>query len=235
MTLDLVLWAPDRATLRAFAENRLIQEVVDDGEGGTTRRFRPGFEWTFWNGNGRLMRTPFAFRLSTTVDNVQGSLFGFAEPPSLPTWLDDTTTIYKDGNLIGTYDRIAQGFVVYNTVAGETTPTIGETVEVYSGPTFVPGVLVIMRISGARFMADRIPADMANDDDGDPISVEDRAEQWGRSRIARWIKKNGTQGTNVGITYYEVDGVRIMRAQDVQERVAAWGVPGHQWLGGNSF
>lgn len=88
--------------------------------------------------------------------------------------------------------------------------------------TYIPGEVLLMRIHGDFFNSDRIP-DAADQ------------EQWSRSKVARFIRNNGTPGTVQGVNYYELDGVRIFRAADVQAKLAEWGVPGHEWLGGNQF
>lgn len=95
-----------------------------------------------------------------------------------------------------------------------------------TAPTYIPGEVLLLRIHGDFFNTDRLEPDEA-----DP----DKAEQWARSKVARFIKNNGTPGTVQGVNYYELDGVRIFRAADVQAKLVEWGVPGHEWLGGNSY
>lgn len=96
-------------------------------------------------------------------------------------------------------------------------------------PSFLPGFVALCRIHGDFFHQNRIEV-------GDPDYDEnDVQEQWGRNRVARYIKTNGTPGTMGGIPYYEVDGVRMFRPADVTAFLAANNLPGHEWLGGNSF
>ena len=95
-------------------------------------------------------------------------------------------------------------------------------------PTFLPGFVALCRISGGFFDSDRL--DPAEDD-------PDKEEQYTRSKVARYIKNNGTPGTLAGgsIRYFELSGVRIFRPRDVFDWLASRGLPGHEWLGGNSL
>lgn len=79
---------------------------------------------------------------------------------------------------------------------------------------YVNGFVAILRISGEMFRKDKT-------DDGT------------RHKVIRYIKNNGTEGTAAGLTYFEIDGVRMFRPEDVNAKLQEWGVPGHQWLGGN--
>jgi hypothetical protein len=64
-------------------------------------------------------------------------------------------------------------------------------------------------------------------------------EQWVKSRVAKYIKDNGTPGTtsaaNGSIPYYELSGVRIFRPADVEAWLLANDLPGHTWVGGNQY
>lgn len=92
---------------------------------------------------------------------------------------------------------------------------------------FLPGYVAIVRIHGDFFANDGLTP--AEDD-------PDKAEQWTRSKVARYIKNNGTPGTIAGsVPYYELDGVRIFKASSVQDWLATNSLPGHTWLGGNSY
>ena len=62
-------------------------------------------------------------------------------------------------------------------------------------PTLAPGVVALMRIHGGFFDSDQITNPVDN-------------EQWSRSKIARFIKNNGTPGTTAGIPWYELDSVQ---------------------------
>lgn len=66
-------------------------------------------------------------------------------------------------------------------------------------------------------------------------TISEGSEQWQRSRVAKWIKTNGTLGTFGGIPCYTVNSVRLFRAVDVFAWCASNGMPGHEWLGGNSL
>jgi len=88
-----------------------------------------------------------------------------------------------------------------------------------TGPSsYLAGFVMLIRINDA---SDTI----ANPADG---------EQWSRSRIAQYIKNNGTPGTMGSIPYYEVSNVRLFRASDVFSWLAAQGIPANEWFGGNS-
>ena len=95
-------------------------------------------------------------------------------------------------------------------------------------PSFLPGYVALCRIYGSFFNTDKL-----DPDDTDP----DKLEQWTRSKVARYIKNNGTPGTVAGgaINYYELDDVRIFRPADVFAWLSARGLPHHEWAGGNSL
>lgn len=93
-------------------------------------------------------------------------------------------------------------------------------------PTYLPGFVALVRIHGDFFNQNILTPDEA-----DP----EKDEQWARNKVAQYIKNNGTPGTMGGIPYYEVDGVRMFRPQDVTAYLSANNLPGHEWLGGNSF
>lgn len=92
-------------------------------------------------------------------------------------------------------------------------------------PTFAPGKVALLRIN-SQFFDDHL--EPAEDD-------PDREEQWARSKVARYIRNNGTPGTMAGIPYYQIDGVRLLRPSDVQAFIQANNTIGHEWVGGNSF
>jgi hypothetical protein len=72
-------------------------------------------------------------------------------------------------------------------------------------------------------------------DPSDTISNPVDGEQWSRSKIAQYIKNNGTPGTMGSIPYYEVSNVRLFRASDVFSWLASQGIPANEWFGGNSI
>ena len=98
-------------------------------------------------------------------------------------------------------------------------------------PTFAPGAVALLRISGDFFQNTKL-ADQTYDENGVP-----QLEQWQRSNIVQYIKDNGVLGSMQGgtIPYYEIDSVRLLRPSDVEEFMSANGIPGHIWVGGNSY
>lgn len=94
-------------------------------------------------------------------------------------------------------------------------PKLDERGGVVSPATFLPAFVILARVRAS----------------GDVIA--DGAEQWQRSKLARRIKNNGAPGTMGGIPYYELKGVRMLRADDVFSWLASRGLPAHEWAGGN--
>lgn len=94
-------------------------------------------------------------------------------------------------------------------------------------PTYAPGAVALLRIHSSFFEQTKIQDQ----------NEEGTLEQWERSLVVNYIKNNGTFGTMAGgtIPYYELDGVRIMRPQDVENFLSANNIPGHIWVGGNSY
>lgn len=94
-------------------------------------------------------------------------------------------------------------------------------------PTFLPGTVALCRIYSEFFEDQYI----------DPAGAADpeNPEQWEKNKVAKYIKDNGTLDSVGTIPYYEVDGVRIFRPTDVEAFLAANNIPGHIWLGGNSY
>lgn len=93
-------------------------------------------------------------------------------------------------------------------------------------PTFLSGEVHILRIYSQFFANDTVsPQDPDYDAD----------TQDGRSKIAKYIKDNGTSGTLGSWPYYELDGVRIFRPSDVDSFLALNDLPGHEWVGGNEY
>jgi len=228
MSIDLILWGPDRATFRAFAvANGMIVEVPD-GEGGTADRPRKGFTYSWWNGTGKLMTERRTLRATQAVDQSNATEFAFNIGAATPAWLD-ATVVAEDPNAlktVGAYDRKQGNFAVFTSIG--TSPAVGTSLEIYSGPLYLTGEVALLRIYDTFFSEDRLIPDEA-----DP----EKEEQWARSKIARYIKNNGVPGTVAGgsIPYYEVDGIRIFRPQDVETWLTTNGLPTHGWLGGNRF
>ncbi len=103
-------------------------------------------------------------------------------------------------------------------------------------PTYLPGVVMLLHIHSAFFAANEInPGDPDYEDPVDP----DNIEQWERNRVVRYIKENGVWGEMGSapnkVPYYEIDGTRLFRPKDVNAFIAAKGVPGHTWVGGNAY
>jgi hypothetical protein len=97
-------------------------------------------------------------------------------------------------------------------------------------PTYFPGVVLLLRVHPELFYTeDQI------DQQAEPPNPGEETESWSKSKFARYIKNNGTAGTAQGIDYYELDGVRLFKYQALLDKVEEWGVPSHQWAGGNAF
>ena len=101
----------------------------------------------------------------------------------------------------------------------------------YVAPTFAPGVVALLRIYGSFFQSTKL-ADQTYDEEGNPQLEQDQ-----RSAVVQYIKNNGTPGTMTAdnIPYYEIDGVRLLRPQDVESFMSSRNIPGHIWVGGNSY
>ena len=161
--IDIILYAPNKATLLTFAENHPPINPLASRNADNELVIRQGVDYCWWAGSGKFMTQ------------------------------------------VGTYD--AEG--------NEITP-----------PTYLPGVVALMRIYGSFFESNILVPDSE-----DP----DKDEQWARSKIAKYIKDNGTPGTMGGIPYYEIDSVRLFRPTDVEEFLANNNIPGHIWVGGNQY
>jgi len=145
--------------------------------------------------------------------------FAKAHPPANPL-LDD------DGNVRPGVDYCWwAGSGKFMTAKGEYDQNGDEIVP----PSFAPGVVALLRISGSFFENTKL-ADQEYDEEGTP-----QLEQHQRSAVVNYIRNNGTPGTMQGIPYYEIDGVRLLRPQDVEAFVQSRNIPGHIWVGGNSY
>lgn len=100
-------------------------------------------------------------------------------------------------------------------------------------PTFAPGVVALLKLHTSFFESDKEGDGQRfdTDQDGNPV----RREQWQYSKVAKWVRNNGTPGSMGSVTYYEVDGVRLFRPADVEAFLAANNLPGHVWVDGNSY
>jgi len=88
-------------------------------------------------------------------------------------------------------------------------------------PTFAPGYVIKMRIHSEFFDWDRLDTEPADPDD---------VKEWERSKVAQYVRNNGTPGTMGGIPYYEVDGVRLFRRNDVEAFLNSNNLPSHTFL-----
>lgn len=85
--------------------------------------------------------------------------------------------------------------------------------------TFLAGFVMLARLGDAA----------------DAISSPADGEQWSRSRVAQFIKNNGTLGSIGGISCYTLSGVRMVRAADLFAWLQINNLPGHEWAGGNAL
>lgn len=91
--------------------------------------------------------------------------------------------------------------------------------------TYLPGCVMLVRLSGALAASDAIVPDPA-----DP----NKAEQYARSKFAQKLKTNGTAGSVGGIHYWKIGQFFLTRFQDLTDYAAAHGLSGSEWAGGNS-
>lgn len=214
--IDLMLWSSDLATIRSFATAR---GLIQNGETA------PGVEYCLWGGDGAVTRAPRQMRTEAALSlSVLGEAAIVLPGGTAPLWLEDGVTIENDGEIVGTYDRVQAGRAVFKTPG--VTLAVGLTVEVWSPLVTLTGVAVLLRLHSQALVDDALVPD-----DADP----DKAEQWARSKVARWVKNNGTLGTIEEIPYYLVDGVRLFRPADAIPLIQSWGGAGHEWAGGNAF
>jgi len=100
-------------------------------------------------------------------------------------------------------------------------PVLDAQGNVTTPATYMAGYVVNCRIHSTLFDEDKVP--------------DAKGEQWVRSKVAKWVKDNGTLGSIGGIPTYTVNNVRLFRAADVQGWLEAKGLPGHEWAGGNQI
>ena len=220
MTLDLILRAATKADLATFVRNRGFQVQVD----GVWTNV-PGFEYCWWGGEGKVKTQLKTFQASADVDTVTATEFAFKA--GHPIWMGAGVTAERDGVVIGTWDREQGPNSVFTRAAGET-PVVGEFLDGYIPELLLSGVVAIARMSAQLFIDDELIPDEA-----DP----DKLEQWARSIVARAIHNNAVNGTmaNGEIPYKEWDGVRMFKPSSVNTWLAAHGLPGHIWQGGNVY
>ena len=245
MSIDLILCAPTVADMRTFlvARNLItLVDLTDENEqpiSGKTIEYREGFYFVPWAGDirnsatgvqvsgGSMMTQPKTLRINQTVDQSNATEFAFNIGAATPSWLDTTVTAEANGEVIGTYDRKQGNFAVF-TSAG-TSPTVGDALDIYTPQEFLDQFVILAHIHGNFFNDDRIS-------DGITGEENEVVEQWQKSALIRTIRNNATPITVAGdIQGYDWGGVKLFRAADVQTFLTARGVPGHEWLGGNSY
>jgi hypothetical protein len=227
--IDLILHAPDRATMRQFgiANNLLyspvesvtvdpetLEETITYGDW----ELRPGVSFSWWNGTGRMMRRRVSLQTTAAVDQAQNGELAFNIGAATPAWLTEEVEAHGTfPDFRGRFIRKQGNFAVFS---GEA--TVGEELGIYvPDPAYVTGEIALIRIGGKAGVEDAL-----NDTPVDPDDVK----EWERSKIARYIRNNGTPGTSAEMPYYEIDGVRIFRRKDVNAKLAEWDVPGHEYL-----
>ena len=182
---------------------------------------------------------PATFSTPTEIDETPVELtprvpavpaeFAFNVGGNPPAWLDATdaegnfTTVALRGmKAVGRFNRIQGNFAVFSGVAD-----VAEDLQIaLPDPQFLDQFVILAHIHGSFFNDDRI----------DETVEGEEVEQWQKSRIIKTIKNNGTPITVANdIQGYDWGGVKLFRAADVQAFLASRGVPGHEWLGGNSY
>jgi len=94
-----------------------------------------------------------------------------------------------------------------------------------TAPQYVAGLVYLVRLS----------FDVADEDQADEDETE--TGQAAKSKIVRWAKRNGTIGSMAGgaLDYAEVDGVKVFQPDQINAWLSTRNLPGHEWLGGNSY
>jgi len=107
--------------------------------------------------------------------------------------------------------------------------TYDENGDEITPPSFAPGVVALLRIHSDFFENTKL-ADQTYDEEGNP-----QLEQHQRSAVVKYIKDNGTASSMAGIPYYQLGAVRLLRPEDADAFCVSNNIPGHQWVGGNSY
>jgi hypothetical protein len=230
--IDLILHAADRSTISTFAQTTPPANplLVQDAEGNWVTR--PGVEWSWWSGAGKLMVAKRTERAPQAVTQVADPEFGFAVGGSPPEWAKSGLYVVDDnGDTIGTFDRIQGTVAVFTLASGATLPSVSDNLTPVSPPEFLAGQTLLLRLHSEFFENDRIIPD-----DADP----DKEEQWARSKVVKYVKDNGTGPTNfdlagTNVPYYELDGVKFTKATTLISALKAAGIPHHEFLGGNRY
>jgi len=185
---------------------------------------------------------PATFSTPTEIDETPVELtprvpavpaeFAFNVGGNPPAWLDATdaegnftTVALRDMKAVGRFNRIQGNFAVFSGVAD-----VAEDLQVaLPDPQFLNQFVILAHIHGSFFNDDRIS-------DGITGEENEVVEQWQKSALIRTIRNAATPITVAGdIQGYDWAGVKLFRAADVQAFLASRGVPGHEWLGGNSY
>ena len=178
---------------------------------------------------------PATFSTPTEIDETPVELtprvpavpaeFAFNVGGNPPAWLDETTVALRDMKAVGRFNRIQGNFAVFSGVAD-----VAEDLQIaLPDPQFLNQFVILAHIHGSFFNDDRIS-------DGITGEENEVVEQWQKSALIRTIRNAATPITVAGdIQGYDWGGVKLFRAADVQAFLASRGVPGHEWLGGNSF
>jgi len=237
MSIDLVLHTPDGQTLVEFARNYGlfrknpdtvitdtdpdsptfgdVLETIDNGW-----RQRRGFEYTPWAGTGKFLSKNKDLRGSLDVEVIDNGEFGVRVGATLPTWVDGETMAYSGDTFVGRFLRKQGPFAVFSGTA-----QVGDTISFYTPDLqYLDGLVYLVRLS----------FDVA---DEDAEVDETELGQAAKSKIVRWAKRNGTIGQTGGgaLDYAEIDGVKVFQPDQVNVWLSSKGLPGHEWLGGNSY
>lgn len=221
--LNLLLWASDKQTIVEFAKKyKLIVRPGNlwDEEGEDTPKWvnRPGFEYAFWDGSGVMKIKEWDIRSTREVSLSENNEFAFEVPGgNFPTWLDESVAL-RDFKVVGLFKRTQGNFAIFKGAA-----TIGETLDIGVQDTqFLNGFVVVTRFTSEALSDDQIIED-------------DTLEPWEKSKIAKFLKDNGTPGTIQGINYFELDSVRILRPRDVKDFLELRGIKMPIFAGGNRY
>lgn len=107
-----------------------------------------------------------------------------------------------------------------------------------TAPTYAAGVVAILRFRDDFFIpvTQTVDGEDVTVKQGDTLEVDpeaDNTEQHTRSRIARYVKNNGTKGKTGTINHWKLGGVKLYRYQDVMDFLEAKGLPKYVHSGGN--
>ena len=147
----------------------------------------------------------------------------FLRSPTTKTAI--TTLLTARGLLDATGNPVAGFAYVWWQESGKfmlTKPVVNPaTLAVTTPATFLAGFVMMVRLYDSLFASDQIAGGTG--------------EQWARSKIAQYLKNNGTPSVIGGINFYAFGGVQIFRAADVVTWLGANNMPGHEWAGGNTL